>query len=213
MSYLLLLWLGTAELTLTNGLRMHYDDSGTGEAIVLISGLASRLQSWDAVTPMLAKHLRVIRPDNRGVGGSGDLDNGYGIEIMAKDVALLMEGLGIEHYHVAGISLGSFAAQSLALQYPDRVGRLILIASSAGGGAHVPPGPETLTFFQTFFNLPSEKKSRAGIAPGFACRFYCQSSGNLQGLGRRGSRCSNPTSGTQAPGHGRPDVRPLGKSA
>ena len=153
-----------ADVTLANGLRLHYEDEGKGEPLVLIGGLGSRLQAWDEVAPMLAKRFRVIRPDNRGIGGSGDLEGPYSVETMAQDVAGLMEALGLARYHVAGISLGSFAAQSLALQYPERVMRLVLIGSSPGGQAHVPPGPETLAFFQTMMTLPVEERARKGLA-------------------------------------------------
>jgi len=159
----LILWLGTAEVTLPNGLTTHYADSGKGEAIVLISGLASRLQSWDAVVPLLEPHFRVIRPDNRGVGDSGDLEGAYSVDTMAEDVALLMAALEIEHYNVAGLSLGSFAGQALALQHPDRVKHLILIGSSPGGTAHVPPDAEVLAFFQTFFTVPAQDRAKQGL--------------------------------------------------
>jgi len=160
----LILWLGTAEVTLPNGLTTHYADSGKGEAIVLISGLASRLQSWDAVVPLLEPHFRVIRPDNRGVGDSGDLEGAYSVDTMAEDVALLMAALEIEHYNVAGLSLGSFAVQALALQHPDRVKHLILIGSSPGGTAHVPPEAEVLALFQTLFTVPAQDRPKQGQA-------------------------------------------------
>lgn len=159
---LALLWLmGSAELE--NGLKLHYQDEGTGEVIVLIGGLGSRLQIWEAVAQPLKNHYRVIRPDNRGIGKSGDLQGVYTTSTMAEDIAGLMRYLKVDRYHVVGISLGSFAAQALALQEPKAVASLTLIASSPGGSVHIPPDAEVMGFFQKMLTLPAETRARTGL--------------------------------------------------
>ncbi len=137
-----------SDTTLENGLKLHYQVSGKGAPLLLIGGLANRLDIWDDLAPLLENHCILYRFDNRGMGASGDLEGAYTLESMADDAAGLMAALQIEKYHVAGISLGSFAAQKVALKYPDRVDKLVLIASSAGGISHVPPDQEVLLFFQ-----------------------------------------------------------------
>jgi len=160
MSFLMVM---AGDITLPSGLSMHYADEGKGQVVVLIGGLGSRLEVWDAVAQDLSTSFRVIRPDNRGIGGSGDLAGAYSVDVMADDVAQFMEALKIDRYHVVGISLGSFAAQSLALNHPDRVMRLALLASSPGGAVHVAPDAEVMGFFQTMMALQPEEKARQGL--------------------------------------------------
>lgn len=75
----------------------------------------------------------MIALDNRGIGRSAKPDEPYTISMMASDTAELLKTLGIEKAHVAGLSMGGFIAQELALTYPDLVDRLVLIATGTGG--------------------------------------------------------------------------------
>ncbi|MDJ0839486.1 MAG: alpha/beta fold hydrolase [Acidobacteriota bacterium] len=162
--FLLLFFFSYADLTLENGLRLHYVKEGSGPPVVMITGLGARLQSWEPTSRLLKKSFTVIRLDNRGMGGSGDLQGPYSVDVMAEDAAGLMAGLGFDQYHVVGLSLGSFAAQSLALQHPDRVKKLVLLGSSAGGPGHVAPGTEVMTFWQTMATMAPLERARKGLA-------------------------------------------------
>lgn len=161
---LCLLMLFMAEITLDSGLQLHYQDEGRGAPVLLITGMGVRLNTWDAVAAGLDDHFRVIRLDNRGMGGSGDLAGPYTVATMAEDAADLMAALDIENYHLVGISLGSFAAQSLALQFPERVRSLTLIGSSLGGAVHVAPDAEVLAYFQSMLTLTAEQRAQQGLA-------------------------------------------------
>lgn len=108
----------------------YYEEAGSGDPVVLIMGLGGDMQAWALQVPELAKHFRVIAFDNRGAGRSSAPDKPYSIAGMAEDVAALMDHLGIPKAHILGFSMGGYIAQELALKYPDRVNKLILLATA-----------------------------------------------------------------------------------
>jgi pimeloyl-ACP methyl ester carboxylesterase len=116
-----------------NGIRVYYEEHGEGDRLILINGLAFPMDLWFLQLRELSKHFRVIAFDNRGIGLSGQPNEPYTIVQMASDTAELMHALGIGKAHVAGLSMGGFIAQELALGYPEMVDRLILIATGTGG--------------------------------------------------------------------------------
>lgn len=115
----------------TRDIITYYEEAGKGEPLLLIMGLGGDLQGWALQVPELAKHFRVITYDNRGAGRSSAPDRPYSIRQMAGDAAALLDHLGIEKAHVLGFSMGGYIAQELVLNYPNRVGRLALLATAA----------------------------------------------------------------------------------
>jgi pimeloyl-ACP methyl ester carboxylesterase len=94
--------------------------------LVGIHGITANHLSWSLVADALPG-VRVVAPDLRGRGRSGELPGPYGMAGHADDVARMMDGLGIERAVVAGHSMGGFVAVWLAARHPDRVERLVLI--------------------------------------------------------------------------------------
>lgn len=109
---------------------VYYEEAGSGDPLVLIMGLGGDLQGWALQVPELSKHYRVITFDNRGAGRTSAPDRPYSIAGMAQDTIALMDRLGIEKASVLGFSMGGFIAQELALAHPNRVDKLILLASA-----------------------------------------------------------------------------------
>lgn len=116
-----------------NDIQMYYEIHGEGEPLVLISGLGTDISEWDGLIRWLAQHYRVIAPDNRGAGRTDKPDRPYSIAMMAEDTAGLLHALGIERTHILGISMGGRIALALTLAHPERVGRLVLVSTSAKG--------------------------------------------------------------------------------
>ena len=116
-----------------NGIKIYYEEQGTGEPLILINGLAFPMDLWFAQIRELSKDFRVIALDNRGIGRSDHPDEAYSIAMMASDAVGLLQSLGIAKAHVVGLSMGGFIAQEIALSYPEVVNRLILIATGIGG--------------------------------------------------------------------------------
>jgi 3-oxoadipate enol-lactonase len=101
-------------------------DVGAGQPVVLLHGLGSCGDDWLFQTPAFTRHYRVIAPDFRGHGHSTDSAKPITIQRLATDVVDLMAALDISAAHVVGLSLGGLVAQQLALDYPDKVDRLVL---------------------------------------------------------------------------------------
>jgi 3-oxoadipate enol-lactonase len=116
-------------------INIYYDVNGQGKPLVLIMGYQFGSAALGPVIPGLAAKYQVITFDNRGAGRSDKPDMSYTTEMMADDLAGLLDVIGINTAHIFGISMGGMIAQQFALLYPKRVTSLIL-GSTYCGGAH-----------------------------------------------------------------------------
>ena len=114
-----------------NGVNIDYDVCGQGEPLVLIQGLGGARSGWIFQTRAFSKYYRVITLDNRGVGKSDKTSQHYTVRTMADDTRALLDYLGVDKAHVLGVSLGGMIAQEMAINYPDRVRKLILASTFA----------------------------------------------------------------------------------
>lgn len=127
-----------------NDISIYYETHGEGEPLVLVMGLGGPLEWWFLQIPEFSRHYRVIAFDNRGSGRSDKPDIPYTMEMMANDLAGLLDALGISSAHIFGISMGGMIAQHFALLYPHRVKTLILGATTPGGSHAVSPDAESM---------------------------------------------------------------------
>ncbi len=126
----------------SNGINIAYDIAGTGHPLLLVGGLGYGAWQWKYLVPELTPHYQVITFDNRGADGSDKPDGPYTTPMMAADAIGLLDGLGLKSAYVMGISLGGHIVQSLVLERPDLVEKLILAATHYGGQSAIPPRPE-----------------------------------------------------------------------
>lgn len=113
-----------------NGLQMYYEVHGTGTPLVLLHGGILTLDlSFGPILPALAEHHQVIGVELQGHGHTADVDRPLQLDLLAADVVALLDHLGIERADVFGFSLGGLVATEVAVQHPDRVGRLVLAAA------------------------------------------------------------------------------------
>jgi pimeloyl-ACP methyl ester carboxylesterase len=124
-----------------DGVRIHYQEKGTGTPLVLIHGYTSLTYTWKEVFEPLSQHFHVIAVDLKGFGFSGKPDGDYTRRAQAVLVTHLLEHLHIEKAWLCGNSMGGEVALNVALANPERVAGLILIDSA---GVEV-PGRGTLT--------------------------------------------------------------------
>ncbi|HEU4934774.1 MAG TPA: alpha/beta hydrolase [Pyrinomonadaceae bacterium] len=115
-----------------DGVRVHYQEAGDVNApvMVLIHGFASSTLVWSKVFLALAKGYRVIALDMLGYGYSAKPRNGeYTIDGQAKMIVRLLDALHIPRAIIVGSSYGGAVAATCALNYPDRVEKLILVGA------------------------------------------------------------------------------------
>jgi pimeloyl-ACP methyl ester carboxylesterase len=111
-----------------DGARLHYVVAGEGAPILLIHGLGGQLRNFSyALMERLARSHRVILLDRPGAGHSPRV-RGFGIAEHAALVARFIEELALDRPIVVGHSLGGAVALALALDHPELVGRLALVA-------------------------------------------------------------------------------------
>lgn len=159
---------------LENGQEVAYVDKGEGQAIILIHGLGSYIPAWKKTIPALTEKYRVIALDLPGFGKSSKDVDSYSIPFFAKTVADLQDFLGIKKAAWIGHSMGSQIALRAAVDYPDKISRLVLLAPAGfetftdQEGAmmsnfvtpqsikHTPDSLIRQTFKATFFDFPEE---------------------------------------------------------
>jgi pimeloyl-ACP methyl ester carboxylesterase len=133
-----------------NGINIHYREYGKGEPLLLIMGLSANADWWgEKFLEPLAERFHVVTYDNRGAGRSDKPEGPYPIPLMAADAVGLMDHLGWDSTHVMGASMGGMIAQELALDYPERVGRLVLLCTNCGGREQVVASPEVYDLLNT----------------------------------------------------------------
>jgi len=151
-----------------NGVDINYQVEGEGEPLVMIMGFSARRNGWIRQIPFFKKYYRVVTLDNRGVGKSGKPAGPYSTRMMADDTLGLMDFLGIEKAHIMGASMGGMIVQELAINYPQRVMKLILACTYASQDE---TSGDTLEQAE-FLHLAPEKKARAMIGLAFNKPLY-----------------------------------------
>jgi 3-oxoadipate enol-lactonase len=116
--------------------EVHAVVEGPADAPVLLlsNSLGADLGMWDPQVPALTEHFRVVRYDTRGHGRSPAPDGDYTVDDLADDVVALLDRLGVEQAHVAGLSIGGMTALRLAAREPERVATVAVLCSSAHPG-------------------------------------------------------------------------------
>lgn len=114
--------------TTNDGVTVHYNRDGEGEAVLFAHGWASDAQVFDKQIPVLADRFRVYRPDFRGHGRSSDASWGGRISRLSMDLHQLLEHEGIEKVTMVGWSMGcSVIWNYIDLFGQDRLDKLVFV--------------------------------------------------------------------------------------
>ncbi len=117
---------------LSTGVSLHHAEQGdqAGEAIVFLHGYSDSWFSFSRILPLLSPEYHAFALTERGHGESDKPECCYTVDDFAADVAAFMDAVGIGKATLVGHSGGSFMAQRVALSYPHRVSRFVLIGSA-----------------------------------------------------------------------------------
>ena len=156
-----------SRFTTIDGIRVHYQDEGSGIPVLLIHGISSSLHTWDAWTEQLKDQYRVIRLDLPGFGLTGaDPQNEYSIDRYVSIVDSLCLHLELDSFYVVGNSLGGWIAWEYAYLYQHKVSKMILIDAAGFVTPDDPPKPIRMTQKPIFKKIATKK------APKFLVRKY-----------------------------------------
>ena len=141
-----------------NDINMYYEIHGEGFPLVMIIGLSADINWWgQPLLDRLSKLFKVIIFDNRGAGRTDKPDIPYSIKMMTDDTMGLLDNLDIKQFNLLGISMGGMIAQEIAVTYPERVAKLVLCSTSAGGSKYVPPTKEVFELLMSTEDLSPEE--------------------------------------------------------
>jgi len=122
-----------------NGTKVYYEVYGKGEPIVLIHGAFYTIGlNWGAIIPDLSKTRKVIAIELQGHGHTPCSDRKLSINTLADDVKRVMDYLKIKQADIAGYSMGGSIAYQFAIQYPERLRKLVIISSTYKSSGWLP---------------------------------------------------------------------------
>ena len=119
---------GTGQYADVNGISLYYESHGAGRPMILLHGGLGSGEMFGPLLPALAEGHQVIAVDLQGHGRTADIDRPISVELMADDIAALIEHLGLEKPDLVGYSLGGGVAFHTAVRHPELVGRLVMVS-------------------------------------------------------------------------------------
>ena len=140
-----------------NGAELYWEQSGSGPRLLFCNGSGTTLQAVRPLLDSLACKFDLLAWDYRGMGRSVPLMAPYAMTDLVADAASVLEFAGWGTCRVLGVSFGGMVAQEFAVTNPERVERLALACTSAGGdgGSSYP--------LQKLLELPPEQRAAAQL--------------------------------------------------
>ena len=117
-----------------DGVRLYYEEAGSGTPLIFIHEFAGDLRSWEPQMRFFARYFRCIAFNARGFPPSDVPDDGerYSQAHARDDVIAVLDHLKIERAHVVGLSMGGFAALHVGIAYPKRTRSLVIAGCGYG---------------------------------------------------------------------------------
>ncbi|MFQ5607178.1 MAG: alpha/beta fold hydrolase [Candidatus Zixiibacteriota bacterium] len=137
-----------------NDVRIYYEDTGavtgdtntldtgggSGNALVFAHGFTLDRRMWAGQAAYFSSNYRVVAFDSRGHGKSNAPLTGYSRDHRETDLLAVVDELGLEKFHLIGLSMGGATAVGFAIDYPQRLESLVLVSS--GVTAYNPSGAQ-----------------------------------------------------------------------
>jgi pimeloyl-ACP methyl ester carboxylesterase len=121
---------GTGEYAEVNGVKLYYETHGAGQPLILLHGGLGSGEMFGPILPTLGERHQVIMPDLQGHGRTADIDRPIDVQLMADDIAALIDHLGLDKPDIVGYSLGGGVAFFTAVKYPAKVGKLVMASAN-----------------------------------------------------------------------------------
>lgn len=112
-----------------NGLKMYYEIHGSGKPLLLLHGGAGSTEMFSEVIPEFSRGRQLVLADLQAHGRTADIDRPLGFDVMADDVAALIQYLKLGEVDLMGYSLGGMVGLRTAITHPEIVKRLILVST------------------------------------------------------------------------------------
>lgn len=147
-------------LTTDDGVKLHYEEAGSGTPVVFVHEFAGDGRSWEPQMRHFSRRYRCIAYNARGYPPSDvppDVER-YSQARARDDIRCVLDGLGIQRAHVVGLSMGAFATLHFGMQYGYRA--LSLTVAGGGYGAH----PAQYAQFQADAKANADFIRREGMA-------------------------------------------------
>lgn len=121
-----------------NGVDLYYEETGTGTPLVFSHEFAGSHESWEPQVRYFSRRYRVITYNDRGYPPSTvpDDPDAYAEEHSVEDLRALLDHLGIERAHIAGLSMGGAVALKFGLAYPERCLGVVVAGAGSGSDNH-----------------------------------------------------------------------------
>jgi pimeloyl-ACP methyl ester carboxylesterase len=146
----------------SSGVRIRFEQEGSGEPVLLIPGIGLGTSSWAEISARLAAAgYQALAMEPRGSGESEKAPGPYTGEAFAADAVAVLDAAGVRRAHVVGLSMGGMIAQELAIRHPKRVGALVLTSTYA----------RTDGWSRRIFELREELIRSVGLATAFKLSF------------------------------------------
>ncbi|MDB5811204.1 MAG: hypothetical protein JWN94_3326 [Betaproteobacteria bacterium] len=148
--------------------EIHYEVAGEGHPLILVSGLNGVARYWQPQLAAFSARFQVITYDQRGTGTSDHQQREFSLDQMTRELVALMDALKIERAHIVGLSTGGAIGQTLAIEHPQRVARLVLVSTwthcdpwfrrlfEARRRMYETAGPELHAMFHPLFLYPPD---------------------------------------------------------
>ncbi|HZP27178.1 MAG TPA: alpha/beta fold hydrolase [Dehalococcoidia bacterium] len=154
----------TSKYAQAGDLKIHYNEVGTGPALICIHGGGPGASGWSNyqrnVGP-LSESFRVILPDMPGFGKSDKPEiTGGRFALYARAVRDLMDQIGIEKASFIGNSMGGGTALKFAMEYPDRADRLVCMGPAGGVSLFQPMPTEGIRYLMGYYAPPGPSKEK-----------------------------------------------------
>lgn len=158
----------TSKFAQAGSLKIHYVEAGTGDPVICIHGGGPGASGWSNFKqnlPALSEHFRTMLIDLPQYGKSDKpVIEGGRLTFWARTMRDFLDALGLEKAHFIGNSMGGGTSLKTAIDYPERVDRLVLMGSAGHGMSLFTPGPtEGIKALRSYYDGPSPERMRALI--------------------------------------------------